>query len=170
MNTKASNRLSRNLGAEHGVALMSTLMVMLLLSSMLVGFTAMVASEARLGGLDVGAADSFYATHAGLEKLTSDLGALFATDFSPTGDQVRVLGDDPPSLDQVSFVEPDGSDGYRVDFETTTGNPLTGDPVAVNRTVTSGPYSGFIGLLTEYRVNVTGRLINGAESSLERIL
>ena len=170
MITKASNRLSRNLRAEHGVALMSTLMVMLLLSSMLVGFTAMVASEARLGGLDIGGADSFYATHAGLEKLTSDLGALFSADFSPTGDEVRALGDDPPVLDQVAFVEPDGSDGYRIDFETTTGNPLTGDPVAQNRTVTSGPYAGFIGLVTEYRVNATARLLHGAEASLERVL
>ena len=162
--------VSRHLGAEHGVALMSTLMVMLLLSSMLVGFTAMVASEARLGGLDIGGADSFYAAHAGLEKLTSDLGSLFSSDFSPTGDEVRALGDDPPVLDQVAFVEPDGSDGYRIDFETTTGNPLTGNPVAQNRTVTSGPYAGFIGLVTEYRVNATARLLHGAEASLERVL
>ena len=131
---------------------------------------AMVTTETRLGGLGTGAADSFYAAHAGVEKLTSDLGQLFSTDFSPTGDAVRALADDAPTLSGVAWVEPDGSDGYRVDFPTTTGDPATGDPVAVFKTVTSGPYAGFIALMTEYNVNVTGRLPHGAESSLERVL
>ena len=156
--------------AEDGVALMATLMVMLLLSSLLVGFTAMVASEARISGLDVGGADSFYAAHAGLEKLTSELGELFTTDFSPSGDLVRALGDNEPSLDGVSWVEPDGTDGYRIDFDTASGDPLVGDPIATNRTVNDGPYAGFIGLVSEYRVATTARLIHGAESSLERVL
>ena len=42
--------------------------------------------------------------------------------------------------------------------------------MAVNKTVTSGPYAGFIGLMAEYTVSITGRSINGAESSLERVL
>ena len=156
--------------AEDGFALMATLMVMLLLSSLIVGFSAMVASEARIGGLDVGGADSFYAAHAGLEKLTSELGELFTTDFSPSGDTVRALGDNQPSLESVAWVEPDGSDGYRIDFDTASGDPLVGDPIAQNRTVSEGPYAGFIGLVTEYRVSTTARLIHGAESSLERVL
>ncbi len=155
---------------EAGFALMTTLMVLVLLSSLLVGFTAMVASETRLGGVDVMSADSFYAAHAGTEKLTSDLGTLFAADFSPSGDAVRAVADNAPDLDGISWFEPDGSDGYRVDFLTTTGDPATGDPVSENRTITSGPFAGFIGLVTEYTVSVTSRLFNGAESSLERVL
>ena len=45
-------------GDEAGMALLSTLMVLVLLSSLLVGFTAMVASETRLGGLDAKSAHS----------------------------------------------------------------------------------------------------------------
>ncbi|HJN44655.1 MAG: hypothetical protein CL477_04710 [Acidobacteria bacterium] len=161
---------SRAVRAEDGVALIATLMVMLLLSSLLVGFTAMISSESLIGGMDVGGTDSFYAAHAGLEKLTSELGEIFTTDFSPSGDVVRALGDNAPSFDGVAWVEPDGSDGYRIDFDTVSGDPLIGDPVAFNRTVTSGPWAGFIGLASEYRVTTTARLIHGAESGLERVL
>ena len=156
--------------AENGVALIATLMVMVLLSALLVGFSAMIAADIRGAGLDTHGADAFYAAHAGLEKLTSELGEVFTTDFSPDGDAVRSLGDDPPTLAGVSWLEPDGTDGYRVDFDTATGNPLVGDPIATNRSVTSGPYAGFVGLVTEYRVSTTARLAHGAEGSLERIL
>ena len=45
------------------------------------------------------------------------------------------------------------------------------DQVALrHQTISSGPFADLIGQLTEYRVNVTGRLVNGGESSLERVL
>ena len=155
---------------DSGIALMTTMMVMLLLSSLLVGFTTLVIQDGRLGAMDLGRSEAFYVTHAGLEQLTTDLGELFAADFAPSGDTVRALGTTPPSLPGVTWEEPDGSPGYRIDFETTTGNPLTGDPVSENRTITSGPFQGFIGLMTEYEVNVTGRMYNSSESSLQRLL
>lgn len=156
--------------SDSGIALMTTMMVMLLLSSLLVGFTTLVMQDGRLGAMDLGRSEAFYVTHAGLEQLTTDLGELFAADFSPSGDTVRALATTPPPLPGVTWEEPDGSPGYRIDFETTTGNPLTGDPVSENRTITSGPFQGFIGLVTQYEVNVTGRMYNGSESSLQRLL
>ena len=156
--------------SDSGIALMTTMMVMLLLSSLLVGFTTLVIQDGRLGAMDLGRSEAFYVTHAGLEQLTTDLGELFAADFAPSGDTVRALGTTPPSLPGVTWEEPDGSSGYRIDFETTTGNPLTGDPVSENRTITSGPFQGLIGLMTEYKVNVTGRMYNSSESSLQRLL
>ena len=115
--------------SDSGIALMTTMMVMLLLSSLLVGFTTLVVQDGRLGASDLGRTDSFYVAHAGLEQLTTDLGELFAADFSPSGDTIRALATTPPPLTGVTWEEPDGSPGYRIDFETTTGNPLTGDPV-----------------------------------------
>jgi hypothetical protein len=155
---------------ESGVALIVTLMVMMLISALLVGFTTMVSSNMQMSGLSGTGTAGFYTALAGSEKLTSDLGALFATDISPSGDEVRALGDDEPVMDGVSWLEPDGSDGYRIEFDTTTGNPLTGDPVSTFRTVTSGPYAGFIGLVTQYEVITTAGLLNGAERSLSRVL
>ena len=90
----------RTIRAENGVALMATLMVMVLLSALLVGFTAMVASENRIVGMDAAGASSFYAVHAGLEKLTHDLGILFSVDFSPSGSQVRALADESRTVEK----------------------------------------------------------------------
>jgi len=165
-----SHRNDRSLRAEDGVALVATMMVMLLLlSSLLAGFTAMTVSESRMGALDAGGADAFYAAHAGLEKLTSDLGVLFNSNYAPSGDAVRALGDAPPSLGGVTWQKPDGSDGYLIEFETTTGDPATGDPVAVSRTVTEGPYAGLLGYVTEYSIDTTAHLDTGSESGLERV-
>ena len=156
--------------SDSGIALMTTMMVMLLLSALLVGFTAIVTQDSRLSTFDLGRTDAFYMAHAGLENLTTDLGELFGADFSPSGDAVRALASSGPALAGVSWLEPDGSPGYRIEFETTTGDPATGDPVASNRTITAGPYQGLLGLVTEYQVKTTAHMYNGSESSLQRIL
>ena len=147
---------------------MTTMMVTLLLSSLLVGFAVMVGADNQLANMDIGSTDAFYLSQAGLEKMTSDLGSLFIADTTPTGDQVRSIGDVPPVLDDVTFLAPDGGDGYTITFPTTTGNPLTGDPVTQVQTVSSGPFQGLIGLVTPYALEVTARKSDGAEATLRR--
>ncbi len=153
-------------GPEDGVALLSSLMVLLLLSSLLVGFTAMISSETKMGALDTSETTAFYTAHAGLEKLTTDLGTLFSADFAPTGAEVLALGNAPPTLPGVSWSDPAGADGYEITFPTTPG----GDPLSQWRTVTEGPFAGFIGLATEYRVRVSASLPTGGHSGLDRVL
>ena len=147
---------------------MTTMMVTLMLSSLLIGFAVMITSDNQLSTLSVGSTDAFYLAQAGLEQLTSDVGALFIADTEPTGDQVRALADSPPTIDGVTFVAPDGGDGYTITFPTTTGNPATGDPVTEVRTVSSGPFQGLIGLVTPYDLEVTARRTDGAEVTLRR--
>ena len=154
--------------SDRGIALMTTMMVTLLLSSLLIGFTVMVGSDNQLSSLDIGSTDALYLAQAGLEKLTADLGALFIADTAPTGDQVRALGDAAPTIEGVTFEAPGGGDGYTITFPTTTGNPLTGDPVTEVRTVTSGPFQGLVGLVTPYDIEVTARKTDGAEATLRR--
>ena len=154
--------------SERGIALMTTMMVTLLLSSLLVGFAVMVGADNQLANMDIGNTDAFYLSQAGLEKMTSDLGSLFIADTSPTGDQVRSIGDVPPMLDDVTFLAPDGGDGYTITFPTTTGNPLTGDPVTQIQTVSSGPFQGLVGLVTPYALDVTARKSDGSEATLRR--
>ena len=97
----------------------------------------MVASDNQLAAGDLGRTEAFYAGQAGLEKLTSDLGALFVTTPTPTGDQVRALLASPPLLPNTEFVKPDGSAGYEITFPSTTGDPATGDPITTELTVAS---------------------------------
>ena len=154
--------------SEAGVALLTTMMVMPLLSSLLIGFSVMVASDSQLSTGDLRRTEAFYAAQAGLEKLTSDLGALFVTTLSPTGDQVRALLTDPPLLPNTEFVKPDGTVGYEMAFPSTTGNPATGDPVTTELTVASGPFAGLVGQVTPDTLTVTALRGEGAEASLER--
>lgn len=159
-----------NRGSETGIALVTALMVLLLISSLAVGFTVMLSSEDRQSWLDGGRNDAFYAAQSGMEKLTADLAELFVTEFAPTGDQVRALADSPPSLPGVDFTAAGGGSGYQITFPSTTGDPTSGDPVAVNRTIAAGPFQGMVGLITEYNIDVTGHLVNGSEANLRRRL
>ena len=150
--------------------MVTTMLVMLLLSSLLVGFSVMVASDSRLSAGDLGRTEAFYAGLAGLEKLTSDLGSLFATTPNPTGNQVRALLSSPPLLPNTEFVKPDGNAGYEIAFPSTTGDPATGDPISIELTVASGPLDGLIGQVTPYTLTATVRKGEGAEASLERLI
>src|SRR5262245_42055529 len=83
---------------EEGVALIITLMVMMLISVLMVGFVAAVIADTRASGLDRDQTQAYAAAHAGLEQLTSDLSSLFARDFSPSGQAVADLRVNPPTL------------------------------------------------------------------------
>ena len=81
---------------DRGAALLSALLVMLLMAGVTAGFTALVITDTRVRALDSTRTQSFYAVHAGLEKLTSDIGDLFAGTVAPTASQVNALADAPP--------------------------------------------------------------------------
>ena len=68
---------------EDGIAMVMALLMTLLVSILLVGFTATIMSDQRFRGIDHDHLQAFYAAHAGLEKLTTDLGNLFQTNFAP---------------------------------------------------------------------------------------
>ena len=61
---------------ESGMALMSTLMVMMLMSALLIGFYAVIAADQQASGVNRDQTQAYAAAHAGLEKLTADLGAM----------------------------------------------------------------------------------------------
>ena len=63
----------------------------LLLSALLVGFTAVVISDQRYRFIDRDRSQAFYAASGGVEKITADLGNLFLTHVAPTAAQVTAL-------------------------------------------------------------------------------
>ncbi|HET9833816.1 MAG TPA: hypothetical protein VFP91_18970, partial [Vicinamibacterales bacterium] len=148
--------------SERGIALLTTLLLIILISGLLVGFTAVVTSDQRFRGIDRTRTAAFYAAHAGLEKLTADLGNLFSGTFAPTGAQVNALAVAAPVFANTSFVAADGTPGYRILFPT----DAAGNPRAASRNITSGPYQGLIGLLTPYTIDVTARTVGGGEVHL----
>ena len=76
---------------ERGIAMITTLLVLMLISALLVGFTTIVISDQRFRFIDRDRGQAFYAASGGIEKLTTDLGNLFLSNVAPTGAQVAAL-------------------------------------------------------------------------------
>ena len=104
---------------ESGVALLSAILVLMLMSALLVGFIAMVNADQSASGINRDQTQAYAAAHAGVEKLTADLGQLFQGNFAPTNAQVNALwqdADDAPALPGISFLTPNGNPGYRITY------------------------------------------------------
>ena len=150
-----------------GIALISAVLVMALMSALLVGFVALVIADQNAGFRNRDQTTAYAAAHAGLEKLTSDLGELFAANFRPTSAQVSALANSPPVLPTITYVSPDGSSGYKIIFTSVSGYPQM---EATPRTISSGPYQGLQGSVTPYAIEVTAQTAAGAEVRMRRTM
>jgi hypothetical protein len=150
---------------QRGIALISSILVLALMVGVLAGVTALVITDVRVRTLDNTRTQAFYTAHAGLEKLTADLGDLFSTDVSPAGAAVNAIANAPPALN-AAWLEPDGTDGYTVTFPA----DVAGNPLAAVANVQSGPFQGLVGLATPFEMRVTARLPDRSEASLTRTL
>ena len=100
---------------ERGIALITTLLVMMLMSALLVGFTAVVMSDQRYRFIDRDRSQAFYAAAAGLEKLTADLGNLFFTNVAPNAAQVHALTTNTADASRTSSTSrPTAATGYTI--------------------------------------------------------
>jgi hypothetical protein len=150
---------------DSGMALLSVLLIMGLMSALLIGFFAMIQTDQQASGINRDQTQAYAAAHAGLEKLTSDLGALFiGGNYSPTATQLATLTSQPPSVTGFQYVAPDGSSGYTITQQAT-----------VTATIPNGPYQGLQALLTPYQVDVVARastatLGGAAEVKMRRVL
>ena len=164
MDCSVPSRDPRSVSArgEQGVALISTIMVMVLISAVLVGFVAIVVADQETGGLNRDQTQAYAAAHAGLEKLTSDLGDVFlGGNYSPDQALLDSLEAAPPIIDGFTFTSPggDAGSGYRV----------VARPTAT-RQVPSGPFQGLVGLVTPYEITVTARSLSGGEVRMRRTM
>lgn len=150
---------------QSGIALATTIVVLLLIVALVVGFSWMVLMDQRLGGVNGSETYTFYGAEAGLEKLTADLGSLFSDNSSPSGAEVQALANtnNEPTIQGIQYLNPDNSVGYNISFPT----DANGNPLATNHVIQSGNYQGMIGLLTPYTLTVTSR--NPVSSSEVRL-
>src|SRR5262245_3120511 len=94
--------------SEQGMAMVTSLLVMMLMSALLVGFTAVVMSDQRYRFIDRDRNQAFYGASAGVEKLTADLGNLFLGHVAPTATQVTALTQptSKPVIENITFGAP----------------------------------------------------------------
>ena len=154
---------------QDGIALIITLMVLMLVSALMVGFVSAIIADQRASGLDRDQTQAYAAAHAGLEQLTSDLSGVFTQDFSPDAARIATLTATPPTLTGFTFTDPGGASGYRINFTPdVNGNPAPEN--AAGSTISAGPYQGFRGIITPYDIIVTARSRGGAEVRMRRTL
>lgn len=159
---KAVKKLMR---ADSGIALLTTLLLMVLMSSLLVGFMMLITSGQKLSGVNDDYSRAFYGAEAGMEKLTADLGNLFDTNYSPSATQVNALTNTPPAIPGIQYTRFDGTNGYQINFNT----DVNGNPLASIAQIQSGPYQGMSAMSTQYTLLVTARTTaNNTEVKLKR--
>lgn len=155
---------------ESGLALVTALLVLMLVSALMAGMFAALLANDRSHATDRDQSVAYAAAHAGLEKLTAGLAALFATDFSPSSVQLGVVDNTPPDIDGFEYTAPGGgvNSGYAISFTA----DAAGNPAALaDSDITTGPFEGFKGLITPYTLTVTARSTTGnSEVRLRREL
>src|ERR1700682_1133285 len=92
---KAVKKLLRR---DSGIALLTTLLLMMLMSSLLIGFILLITSGQKLSGVNNDYGRAFYASEAGMEKITADLGTLFNKNYAPTAAQLAAISAQPPVI------------------------------------------------------------------------
>lgn len=155
---------------ESGIALITALLVVMLISALMAGMFAAIQADQRSGATDRDQTQAYAAAHAGLEQLTSGLATLFNSDVSPSATQINTIASTPPSLTGFTFTAPGGSagSGYAITFTADAqGNPQA----TPNADITAGAFTGFKGLITPYTMTVTARSTTGnSEVRLRRTI
>ncbi|MGA8224198.1 MAG: PilX N-terminal domain-containing pilus assembly protein, partial [Candidatus Acidiferrales bacterium] len=154
---------------ENGVALITALLVLLLISSIIIGFSYLVMTDQAMGGDTNQRQKAFYGAEAGMEKMTADLNNLFNQNYSPSAVEVNALATiaNNPVIPGISYIDPTlgaAGSGYTITFPF----DAFGNPAAQNQTITSGPYQGLVGLLTPYQLTVIAETAPGSEVKLRR--
>src|SRR5882672_5372290 len=151
---------------ERGMALIAALMVMLLMSALMIGFTTIVMSDQRFRGIDKDRTKAYYGAQSGLEKLTVDLGNLFLTKVAPTNADIAALANNPPSIPDITYVAPTGVTAYGI--TQVACNPQ--GQFTCNGQIQSGSYQGLLALKKEYRLDVVAKSTGNGESHLTRLV
>jgi hypothetical protein len=159
-----------NLSNERGAALAIAVIMVAILA--VVGLTALAfsSSEARIAGSDLQRTQTFYASSAGLEKMTNDFSNLFRRKLNPTtADLNTIAAAPPPALltEGFTFTQNLAEDTDRLNELRAIQNlPNTIYP-RVN--IPDGPYAGLYASIIPYKMSSTAsRSATRTEVKLER--
>jgi len=159
---------------SQGFTLIASLLILVLLSGVAAGLLYLVTDEAKMGGNDLEANLAFYGAESGMEKLTSDLAALYQQTQSPQETDVQALA----TFTQISMV-PNVTYNNSITFptagSTSAGMPCTTTqqgtaPPSCYSTVTQGGDTGLYALLAPMTLNVNATRPSGATVSITRTI
>jgi hypothetical protein len=149
--------------SERGVALISVLLLLVLLSGIAVALVYKVNHEQRLQGADSGYTQAYYGGEAAMEKMMADLSLLYTQKASPTNCDIINLQNSPPSLAAVGSTYPE----YVFNVPPPAGGGCA-SPANNVQTISSGPNSGLQAAIVRMTLQVTADSQAGDEARLIR--
>src|SRR5260370_1636366 len=103
---------SKRVRSDAGIALITTILLLLLMSTLLVGFSALLYTDIQLSGASNDQVRAFYGAAAGMEQMTANPGNLSSQNYSPSIGQINAISGAPPSLQGIQYLEAHCSSGY----------------------------------------------------------
>jgi hypothetical protein len=148
-----------------GFTLIAALLMLLLLSGIAIGLMMMVNTEGKVGGTDLQNNLAYHAAEGGIEKMSSDLSAVFQNAQAPQASQICGVGGPPygsaanePAMIGVAWQ----------DYSVSLSSGCTGTPVAIWGQISSGPNQGLWAQIIPVNMLATAALPGGQEVSMTR--
>ena len=148
-----------NINSENGFALMSAALIALLLAGLSAGTMYLVDTESSLSSTDLENTQVYYGAEAAMEKMMSDLNALYAAQVAPSVSEIQALGAGTyqPYIPEITFPN----------YSFNVPNNL-GTPIVQVRNISAGPNEGLVAYIIPMTLSVTARGPRGAEAKMER--
>lgn len=160
---KTTTSFDEHVGSQRGVALISVLILLTLMSAMAVALVYKVNHEQRLQAADSGSTTAYYGAEAGMEKMMADLSLLYTQIAAPTNCDIANLQNAPPPQATVGSTYPE----YFFNVPTAGGGGCVAPPTRV-QTISSGPNSGLQAGIVRMSLQVTADSTAGDEARLIR--
>ncbi len=149
---------------ENGVALITALLILFLVSAIVVGMSWMVVSDQRLSGNNQDRELAFYAAEAGMEKMTADMGNVFATKGSIVAGDLPGITGTPPGIPGITYANTLGST-YQIGCP---GFPCVAPAPFFATIQPPSAFSGMQGQVTPFTLRVAAQTADGAEVKFQR--
>jgi hypothetical protein len=157
---------------DKGIALITVILVLTLVSAMMVGLAWLVMSDQKLGGNNSDRQLAFYGAEAGMESLTASLENAFDANYALNAAAINGIMTNPgppTNIPNVQYLAPGSStngSGYVITFTPSAANANL--PASHFSTISTGPYAGLVALMTPYTLTVTAHTTSGSEVKLQR--
>ncbi len=153
--------MGKTISRMRGFTLIASLLLLVLLSGVAIGLMFLVNSQQHVGSNDMEDNLAFYGAESGMEKLTSDLSALYSSTQAPTAAQLANLANFPPTAAEV------GAMAYVITPPTQQVDNA-GNPVSRFSSISAGPEQGLSALTIPINLQVQATRPSGASVNMLR--
>jgi len=151
-----------------GFSLIASLLLLLLLSGMAIGLMMMVNTEGKVGATDLQNNLAYHAAEGGIEKMYSDLSAVFKSAQAPTVADICSINSLTPTLTGITFPLYQVQPGGTVNCSSSTALQLTSEPSHTWGNITSGPNQGLYAQIIPVNMTITAQTLGAQEVSMTR--